>query len=156
MANTNSAKMRSLVNEAEETKQMTVLNWYILQVAEAIRNCSQIPENTPYLKENSHRNNKIFRYSNNVRNLQNNHIFYAYKTRSVPRLQYRNSRNRTAATGRKRSGQRVTEPNTGTRSCLHVRKNQSSLRHASLYRSPVCIRDIQQKWNLKRTHRWNR
>jgi hypothetical protein len=53
--------MQSLVNEAEETKQITVFNWYILQlqVAKAIRNCSQIQENTPYFKEKRHRNNKI-------------------------------------------------------------------------------------------------
>jgi hypothetical protein len=54
--------MQSLLNEAEETKKNDLFHWYILQlqVAEAIINCSQIPENTPYLKENSHRNNKIF------------------------------------------------------------------------------------------------
>lgn len=153
--------MQSLVNEAEETKQMTVFNWYILQlqVSEAIRNCSQIPENTTYLKEDSHRNNKIFwLFQQCEKSSKQPYLLRLQNTIcSTATIQKQPEPHCSdwkeafwAESDRTKYGDKIlsacTQESTKLASCLSLPKSRVFFRP---------IRDITQKWNLKRKHRWN-
>jgi len=153
--------MQSLVNEAEETKQMTVFNLYILQlqVAEAIRHCSQIPENTPYLKENSHHNNKTFwLFQQCVKSSKQPYLLRLQNTIcSMATIQKQPEPHCSywkemfwAESDRTKYGDKIlsacTQESIQLASCLSLPQSRVFFRR---------IRNITQKWNLKRTHRWN-